>query len=70
MFNKEDGLPERLRGGNEVNVVRLDDLQVAIVFKMGSKEDADHLETNSIAGLQRGVFKMRLRGKVSKVERR
>jgi len=58
-------IPERLRGGKEVNVVRLDAITVAIVFHMGSPEDADHLERNALDGLRSGEFKMRLRGLVT-----
>jgi hypothetical protein len=60
---------ERLRGGNQVQIVRMDDTKVAIVFTMGSKEDADHLERNALDGLARGEFKMRLRGKVSSIKK-
>ncbi len=64
------GKSERIRGGNEVNVVRLDDLRVAIVFTTGSKEDADVLFDRTLKGLKKGEFKMRLRGKVTGVTER
>lgn len=64
-----DRIPERLRGGTEVNVMRLDATRVAVVFHMASAEDADRLEANALAGLRRGEFRMRLRGKVTAEER-
>lgn len=58
-----DGKQERLRGGRTVDVMRVDDTHVAIIFSTATKQDADHLERNTLDGLRRGEFKMRLRGK-------
>lgn len=62
------GKSERVRGGDHVDIMRLDDTKVAIVFTLNSKEDADVLADRALKGLKKGEFKMRLRGKVTGVK--